>query len=122
MKTLTKNVILMLAIGLVTSINTNAQWTNVNSGTPERLNVVCIVNKDLIFVGGKNGTLLKSTNGGQTWAPIFTGTDLDIGSIRFVNNSAGFLVGEDGLFMQSNNGGSSWTQHATGVFSELEST
>lgn len=61
------------------------------------------------YVGGNNGTLLKTTNSGASWTLLTTNTTNAIRQIHFVSATAGYAVGDYGLILKTTNAGTNWT-------------
>ncbi|MBL4654877.1 MAG: T9SS type A sorting domain-containing protein [Bacteroidia bacterium] len=99
----------LIAIGIQT--NLFAQWTELNSGTTEKLNSIAYVSYDyIIYVVGDNGTILRTGDQGETWLPLNSGTTNDLYSIYFSDGKVGFITGSGGLTLYTYDGGASWLQ------------
>jgi len=60
-----RNFLLLLFLTFISGAN--AQWVQLNSGTTEDLSVVYCLSPETCFVGGWNGTMLKTIDGGVGW-------------------------------------------------------
>lgn len=70
---------LPIAIVIILSQSTNAQWTNPDFTLTGR-QIQCFVNKDLSVLAGTDGGLVLSTNNGQSWTN--TGGGLPYTNVR----------------------------------------
>jgi photosystem II stability/assembly factor-like uncharacterized protein len=59
--------ILLLLIGLIITLQTNAQWQKQVSNTEANFRSICSVSDKIVWVGGSKGTFVKTTDGGKTW-------------------------------------------------------
>jgi len=92
------------------------QWLRQNAGTDASFRAVCAVSETACWVGGANGTLLRTTDGGQTWqrkSPPGTET-LDFRDVHAfsanvaVAMSAGEAAEGKARIYRTTDGGQSW--------------
>ncbi|MEO6131430.1 MAG: YCF48-related protein, partial [Saprospiraceae bacterium] len=89
----------------------NAQiWTPI-TGLPstEALKTVKFIDVSTGWVGGENGTIMKTTNGGINWSLQTSGITNTIRSIYFLDASNGWACGDEGTIIATSNGGTSWS-------------
>lgn len=84
-------------------------------------NGVFFSNKDMGWVVGQNGKILKTTNGGNSWISRTSGTSNSLESIFFVNPDIGWIVGGSGTILKSNDGGNTWIKQKSGTTKNLYS-
>ncbi len=94
-----------------------AQWTQVNSGTYDKLWVVDFADETNAVIGSSdaNGTFLMSEDQGNTWANYNTGTAYRFYDIDMLDVNIGFACGY-AVFMTTLDGGENWE------FAELAGT
>lgn len=97
---------------LVVNIMT-LSWQQQNSGTSNSLNTVAVINPTTAWVGGANGTLLKTTDAGNSWQAITMNNPVTINSIFFLDALTGWGGGESGVVKKTTDGGGSWTKQTT---------
>ena len=93
-------------------------WTLTPTGTTERFRGLSPVSRDVAWVSGTNGTVLRTTDGGATWSnvsPAGLGTEaLQFRDIEaFDANRAVILSigeGEDSRILITDDGGATWTE------------
>ncbi len=89
-------------------------WSEYNHNLNKALRSIYFIDNNTIFIGGDNGTLLKSNNAGNTWTNIATGITTDIIDIKFYDNKNGIILtnnggwGLSGLYSTSD-AGETWT-------------
>lgn len=79
--------------------------------SPTDATLTCIVFTDSHhgFIGGHEGTLMKTEDGGGSWHIIRTDSQSPaILKLLFVSKSVGFAVGGNGLFLRTVDGGHQW--------------
>ncbi len=75
------------------SINSHAQWSQIDSINSGNINSINFINADTGFVYNQPGVIRRTANGGQSWDTIgidFTGYIYDM---DFNSNSVGYAVG-----------------------------
>ncbi len=92
-----------------------AQWTAIQTGTTAELTAVLVEDGLHAFIGGVNGTLLRTAGGGTTWTAMNGVPNDDVNDL--VRTAAGSLViaGDDGAVYRSTDDGATWSTHATGA-------
>lgn len=99
--------ILLFSLMLIT-INTNAQWTQINSPTQNNLNCVQIIDSSIIYIGGDGGKVYKTLDGGENWFDVSPQSSKDWFCMNFVDSNNGWVAGRGGSVARTTNGGSSW--------------
>lgn len=110
MNCLNKNLVLFCLL-LLQNTSTYAQWSPLNSGTTEYLNSVYFVSKDIGYVVGNNGIILKSIDAGNTWSAIISPIQVNLKSVIFINPEIGYIVGDTNIVIKTIDGGNKWTLH-----------
>ena len=93
-------------------------WTLTPTGTTERFRGLAPVSRDVAWVSGTNGTVLRTTDGGATWAdvsPQGLGTDvLQFRDIEAFDARHAVILsigtGEDSRILRTDDGGATWTE------------
>ena len=80
-----KKYLLLFIFDLLFSIYniTNAQWTQLNSGTGNSLEELFFPASDTGYVVGEHGTVLKTVNG-NSWTSQFIGSNLNLKDVFFL--------------------------------------
>ncbi len=100
---------------------TYAQWTEMPIGTSSHLYDLYFVTKDLGWVVGSEGTILKTTNGGVYWSIQQSNLSVELYSIQFIDSLFGWICGEGGTLLKTTNGGTTWVQKPSGVVEHINS-
>lgn len=87
---------------------TNAQWTQLSSGTTLKLNEIFFTSKDTGYVVGDKGTILKTTNAGEQWINQKASVALNFNDVYFINGRQGWIVADSGTICSTANGGNNW--------------
>ncbi len=109
-----KQIAFLIGISLVVGL-LSAQTPTVEviaSGTNTSIRGLSVVNDNIIWVSGTNGTVGKSTNGGKNWKWMtvngFEKTDFrDIEAFN-ANTALIMGIGEPAYILKTNDGGDSW--------------
>ena len=113
MKTSAIRLLLWWSILLIPGF-TQAQWTELNSGTNQRLESVFFVDDNIGYAGGTGifaPTLLKTTDGGTTWTSLPNNIAADeVVGLYFTSASVGWALVNNALY-QTTDGGVNWTKH-----------
>lgn len=94
-------------------------WVAAPSGVTQNLRDVYLVNGDLGFIVGDQGTILRTDNGGISWTPLaFNGTNWpqhllgstrNLTSVYFADAFRGYVTGASGTVLKTEDGGTTWT-------------
>jgi photosystem II stability/assembly factor-like uncharacterized protein len=79
------------------------------------------INKDIGWIAGSNGMIVKTIDGGLNWVTQNSGTTQNITDICFADSLHGWAVGEGGLILHTRNGGISWLLEVSGTTVDLTS-
>jgi photosystem II stability/assembly factor-like uncharacterized protein len=93
-------------------------WTVTPTGTTERFRGLAPVSRDVAWVSGTKGTVLRTTDGGRTWgdvSPQGLGTDaLQFRDIEAFDARHAVILSigeaEDSRILVTDDGGASWTE------------
>ena len=99
-----------LLILMIISIQGNAQWVELNSGTTNWLRGICFLNNHEGVAVGYNGNILKTANAGETWTEIESNTSKNLLSVFFADNQTGYITGTGGIILKSTDKGNTWTK------------
>jgi photosystem II stability/assembly factor-like uncharacterized protein len=92
---------------IIKTTDGGADWAVIYSDTSLKLTSLCVNSLHGIFIGGREGLILKSTNLGLNW----TSMNLDmyqVNDLDFVNKDTGYAVGSK--IYKTTNGGNNWIQ------------
>lgn len=73
------------------------------------------------YLGGDNGTLLKTIDGGNTWTQVNSPEYLSGGNLNFLSNDTGFVAQNSAIF-RTRDGGETWDITRVAVFSTINET
>src|SRR5262245_26251499 len=79
----------------------HAQWTSLNSGTIQGLSGVTMLDPQVVWAYGANGTLLSTANGGASWEPVSTGFADDINAMMRYDYLGMLLFCDGGVLLRS---------------------
>jgi len=111
---------LLLLVLLLTNTNSNSQWSKIPSGTTSNLNDIYFIDKNIGFVTGNLGCILKTTNGGDNWTSISPYTDpldaIGFKTVYFMDENTGFVAGGMMFILKTTNSGIKWDTVYVGTF------
>ncbi|RPH35687.1 hypothetical protein EHM92_05775, partial [bacterium] len=95
---------------LLQSGDQGASWDTLWQGLQTIMSAVAFVSDSIGWMGGANGTILKTTNGGRSWAAQLSDSlsESVIQQIVALDTLRIFAVSQDGRVFRSTNGGSTW--------------
>jgi len=91
-----------------------AQWLPQKSGTDARLRGLCVVDAQVVWASGTNGTYLRTSDGGRTWkvAAVRGASDLDFRDVHAVDGRTAHLLaigaGDKSRIYRTTDGGETW--------------
>jgi photosystem II stability/assembly factor-like uncharacterized protein len=99
---------------LILSSNANSQWINRTvSNVVHTYRTVYMVDSLTGWIGGSEGSILKTTDGGSSWISQYSDSgQTQILQIRFVDKFTGFaiiILKGVGAFLKTSNSGETWT-------------
>jgi photosystem II stability/assembly factor-like uncharacterized protein len=105
------------------SLVADSSWVVQQSGIKDSLYTVKAVNNNVVWTGGTNGTVLRTTNGGTTWNSVGGGTigsDV-VNAVEALDANTALIASYSllgGKIFRTTNGGSSWSSvfNHTGAF------
>ncbi|MFI5263067.1 MAG: YCF48-related protein [Candidatus Kapaibacterium sp.] len=83
-------------------------WQPVNSGSTAILVNACYATKNVIYVCGFGGTLLRSNDGGATWNTVTVPTQENLYGVHFFDAITGIIMGNNGAILRTTDGGLTW--------------
>ncbi len=84
-------------------------WSINYSGAPNFLiNDIMFISKDIGWVVGGSGTIMKTDDQGNTWGDQTSGTSEYLYGVCFVNENIGWAVGSGRVILHTNDGGQNW--------------
>ena len=89
-------------------VYSQTSWSIQNSGTRSDLNGVFFIDRNIGWICGDNGIILKTTNGGANWVRKTNRTQESLKNIFFSNLNKGWVVGTNGTILHTDNSGDSW--------------
>ncbi len=95
------------------------RWKKAESGVTVDLWGASMVDKDLAWVVGDQGTILHTKNGGATWERQGSGVQAGLRSVAFINAKQGWIVGMAGTILGTQDGGVTWKAMASPVKDNL---
>jgi photosystem II stability/assembly factor-like uncharacterized protein len=88
------------------------RWLPLETGSDASLRGVCVVNRDVIWASGSNGTVLKSADGGATWQrfQVPGPASCDVRDIEAVDAQHAWAISitEPARILHTADGGRSW--------------
>jgi len=106
---------ILLLLGII-SLQTDAQWIRQEGNTQASFRSVCAISNKIVWVGGSQGTFLRTTNGGKSWETnqLEGAGNLDFRDIHAFDSQTAILMsaGEaekgNAKFFRTADGGKSW--------------
>lgn len=106
--------------GLVLLCNVStAQWAPQKSGTGARLRGLAVVDQNVVWASGTQGTYVRTTDGGVTWiaGTVPGASGLDFRDVHAIDQHRAFLLsigeGEKSRIYQTIDGGATWALRFT---------
>jgi photosystem II stability/assembly factor-like uncharacterized protein len=93
---------------LLSGINIDSQWIQVNTGFPQFHTAVHFIDSSNGIACGSNGMIIKSVNGGLNWTLCNSGTTQYLNDIKFVNNQIVIATGNNQIILRSTDSGNNW--------------
>jgi photosystem II stability/assembly factor-like uncharacterized protein len=100
--------ITFLGLAALWALPAAAQWAVVPSSATQTLRAVHFVDANYGWVGGDNGTLLKTTNAGSSWVSQTIPATMQVAALCFHDADTGYAAGGRAL-LKTTNGGATWT-------------
>ncbi len=83
------------------------QWSNPQPQGNELYSVE-FANKDIIYIAGDAGTILKSCDGGNQWELLNSGTTENLWYMSVLDSKNVYIAGEFSLLLKTTDGGKTW--------------
>ncbi len=105
------------------STNNGQDWQQLEipnqSGLPGLVNSFHFVTQDYGFVGGYEGSVLRTTDGGESWTVIPIEAEAVVTDIDFADENHGWATGLNGLMIFTTDGGLTWSPRACGFGDQI---
>ncbi|MCD4734253.1 M20/M25/M40 family metallo-hydrolase, partial [bacterium] len=103
----------LLAVGdngaIRRSTDGGVNWTNIDSGSNNRLYSVSFGDASNAWAVGTGGTILYSDDSGLTWVEQTSTFQLELFRVEFLDNQVGYAACYNQTVLKTIDGGSSWT-------------
>jgi len=109
-----KIVFLLLNILLFNAVAVVAQWQKISVATKASLRGLSVVDKNVVWASGANGTFLKTVDGGKNWTvgKVPDADKLDFRDVEAFDANTAYLLsignGESSRIYKTTDGGRSW--------------
>jgi photosystem II stability/assembly factor-like uncharacterized protein len=105
------NILTQIILILVDITSLNAQWSQQNSGTNEKLTDIFMLDSVTAIAVGRGRSILRTSDAGKTWKnlTIMLSSVVPWNDVSFFDNTYGIVVG-DGAFRITSDKGKSWYQ------------
>lgn len=122
-KYITKDIIIIVGDNIIIrTTDGGKKWNKIQYQSPKksRFRSVKFINKNIGWIVGSHGVVLKSLDSGETWRYVDTGYDLTLFDIEFFSNEKAYIVGNN-IQLITTDSGATWKKSATGasVFSKM---
>ncbi len=98
------------------SIKTNAQWTEYNTGINQNIFTLSFANKNTGLASSTGGLVVKTSDGGATWTRLNLGTTNVTIASQIVSENVAYVGSyEDGIIYKTTDGGNNWQAQNTGA-------
>ncbi|MDI6766339.1 MAG: YCF48-related protein [Bacteroidota bacterium] len=94
-------------------------WLPQTSNTSSSLRSISFVNNTIGWIGGTNGSVLKTINSGTSWMSQTTNTSNTINGIFFINDQEGWFVANGGMIKKTTDGGTHWNSQISPTANNL---
>lgn len=92
------------------------QWVQIPNTLGGFVNDMYCISENVVFSGGNNGYLAKTTDGGVTWSTKTSGTTSNVVKVQFANANVGYILLQNKTMIKTVDGGETWsTAIATNV-------
>lgn len=109
MKYFTLIIILSVMIMGCSEPNGVGSWELVRSQTDDlTYREISFANKNVGWIVGDEGTILKTSNGGSTWQAQNSGVSAKLWGISAISQDIVLICGTNGTLIKTTNGGSTW--------------
>ena len=118
---------LILHIGFTLLLSTHLQVFSQNNNwtlqspplTSQNLTCIEVIDDNLVFAFGSDGSVIKTTNGGTTWSFTSNGVSSGISGACFIDQNNGWVVGSSGSINKTTDGGDTWVGQIRGTTNNL---
>jgi hypothetical protein len=103
-----KKFYLIAAMLLMTTVLFAQTWTPQTSPVTTGLNSVSAISRQVCWMSGAGGKVVRTTNGGTTWSLLNTGVTDGLYCIFALDANNCWIGAEDGALYHTTNGGTNW--------------
>lgn len=96
------------------------EWTSLSTGITNTLKAVYLVDPQIGWVAGNDGTILHTSEGGLSWQRQDSGTTEELRDMFFLDLNRGWIVGGKGLILRTTDGGNTWGSQVSPADTFLE--
>ncbi len=103
---------IVLALAASSAQAQTPSWTEVESGTGNRLKDIVFLDGDHGFTVGHDATILRTFDGGRVWSAVANPAAMrgsDLHGVFFLDSNIGFVAGDNATLLRTDDGGSSWS-------------
>ena len=104
----------LLFFGLLFCTPSSAQWSELASPTTSSLYGIQLIDENIAYAIGDNGTIIKTENGGDDWTNLTTGTTNWFFALYFTDADTGYGAGVSDEIYKTTDGGQNWVALNTG--------
>jgi photosystem II stability/assembly factor-like uncharacterized protein len=107
--------IITILTSCVMAASAFGQWNPQNSNTTADLHGLSVVNANVVWASGTDGTFIRTTDGGETWQPgtVRGGEKLDFRGVYAVDARTAYLMsignGEESRIYKTTDAGRTWS-------------
>ena len=94
-------------------------FQNCNNCMSVTLNAVFMLDANIGWIVGNNGTIRATTDGGTTWLPQTSNTAAALRDVHFRDSLHGWIVGDGGTILATADGGANWVPETSTVGTAL---
>ena len=111
--------LLVLALALDVHATDQGQWSSRKSNTTASLHGLSVVDANVVWASGTDGTFVRTTDGGETWqaGTVAGGEKLDFRSVHAIDARTAYLMsignGDESRIYKTTDAGKTWSLQYT---------